>query len=285
MSKSMICSSNCWTSATVGKRNNPRVHAALRLAATTVVMSSMSSPRMLLIIGPKSLGKPKRHINATMGSVALQGSYSTACSKQKGEDKYALPGSMGASCRCAGAHTDSSHTFFPLETVSFAGKTPERSLRAPPRVRPRCTRLVAPSMWEGCRSLSPPQRICASTTPKCRLFLKHSMKVPNRRPLPSLLYSSSPCSRARLSARRASMTTDQHGWLMARKAIINARMRGGARMIRLPCAWRGTKKSSSVLRCGTACQSAFRSFSSSSDSKLHLVQGSSILMGMQGGHS
>mmetsp|Transcript_70263 Transcript_70263/g.227483 ORF Transcript_70263/g.227483 Transcript_70263/m.227483 type:complete len:241 (+) Transcript_70263:260-982(+) len=239
----------------------------------TMETSSMSSVRMWFTSSPSSAGKPKRHINATTGSLASQAWYSTACSKTKGEERYTLPGSMTASRRCSGLQMASSQTFlsgsFPpgrwpanLAAARGAGKTPARSERLPPSVTPRCSKDVAPSLWEGCLSGFFPKRTWASTTPKCRWFRKHSARAPSRRPRPSARYASLASSRARRRPCRASTTADQQGWLTARKAMAKAAIRGGARIRKPMPASRGTKSGAAVSRCGTECQSAFRSCSS-----------------------
>mmetsp|Transcript_42596 Transcript_42596/g.121421 ORF Transcript_42596/g.121421 Transcript_42596/m.121421 type:complete len:231 (-) Transcript_42596:258-950(-) len=169
---------------------------------------------------------------------------------------------------------------FPAE--SLAPKTPARNVRSPPSVRPRCSSEVAPSLCEGILQSFSPQRTCASTTPRCLPFLKHSMSVPSSlaRGLPA--YSGSAASRASFRPRRASTITDQQPWFTARKAMMNARMRGGARGSLPRFAARGTKRSASGPRWGTACQSSLNMDSCVSWVNPHLSQCSFLPMSTKG---
>mmetsp|Transcript_6744 Transcript_6744/g.19058 ORF Transcript_6744/g.19058 Transcript_6744/m.19058 type:complete len:231 (-) Transcript_6744:548-1240(-) len=170
---------------------------------------------------------------------------------------------------------------FPCEAQP--GKRPARKVLSPPRVTPRCSSEVAPSLCEGCLHGLFTKPTCASTTPKCLLFWKHSMKVPSSLPRPSSRYSLLSSSRACRRPVSASVMASQTGRFTARKAIMKATMRGGPLSTLPHFARRGTNSPDFWERWGTECQSALSSCSFASSSKAHLLQTLSLGMGNTGG--
>mmetsp|Transcript_110472 Transcript_110472/g.356580 ORF Transcript_110472/g.356580 Transcript_110472/m.356580 type:complete len:217 (+) Transcript_110472:325-975(+) len=149
-----------------------------------------------------------------------------------------------------------SHCGFPKELP--AGKVPSRKVRCPPRVSPRCSNEVAPSLCERPLNAVGPHRTWASRMPRCLWLRKHATMLSNSLPRPLALNPGS-VSRARLSPISPSMITFQQHWFTARKAITKASRRGGARdTVRAP-GIRGTKISALCPSCGSVCQSAFSS--------------------------